>query len=96
MRMVLFKICGKLLLPCGIRSASLSFPFQRHSKFASVVTAYDIFLTFSREVDCIWKRKFSAVTLLFAVNRYAALGQAIVELISDTYVPSALLASTSP
>ena len=64
-----------------------------HSKLASVITAYDILLTFSREVDCIWKRKFGAITILFAVNRYGALGEAILEAILAVYVPSQRLAS---
>ncbi|KAH9936023.1 hypothetical protein B0H21DRAFT_64010 [Amylocystis lapponica] len=36
-----------------------------------VLYAYDYFLTFSREVELIWKRKFTGVTVLFILNRYA-------------------------
>ncbi|CAL1717054.1 unnamed protein product [Somion occarium] len=32
---------------------------------AAVIPSYDILLTFSREVDYIWKRRFSVVTVLF-------------------------------
>jgi len=35
---------------------------------------YDLLLTFSNEVKCIWRRKFALPTFLFAVNRYATLG----------------------
>ncbi|EPS96176.1 hypothetical protein FOMPIDRAFT_61838, partial [Fomitopsis schrenkii] len=31
---------------------------------------YDYALTFSREVRCIWRRKFTGATMLFLLNRY--------------------------
>lgn len=34
---------------------------------------YDIILTFDREVACIWKRKFSTVSVIFICMRYASL-----------------------
>ncbi|KAH9947290.1 hypothetical protein B0H21DRAFT_708591 [Amylocystis lapponica] len=42
---------------------------SRHQ--CAVLYAYDYFLTFSREVELIWKRKFTGVTVLFILNRYA-------------------------
>jgi len=35
-----------------------------------VILFYDNLLTFSREVDCVWRRKFSAVTVLYVMQRY--------------------------
>jgi len=44
--------------------------------FAStVIIAYDILLTFDREVVCIWKRRFSVVTVLFLFMRYGTLAE---------------------
>jgi len=37
------------------------------------ILVYDSLLTFSREVDCIWRRKFSAVTVLYVLQRYCLL-----------------------
>ncbi|TCD64590.1 hypothetical protein EIP91_003886 [Steccherinum ochraceum] len=34
------------------------------------LVAYDTLLTLSREVECIWKRKFSMVTALFVLQRW--------------------------
>ena len=34
---------------------------------------YDYVLTFSSEVQFIWRRKWSAATVLFVMNRYAIL-----------------------
>ena len=59
----------------------------------SVISAYDIALTFSREVAYVWRRKYSAVTILFAVNRYSTLGRAVLEIITSMYVPSSILVS---
>jgi len=47
------------------------------SNFCSVAATtllfYDYMLTFSRELRCIWGRKFSGATLLFFLNRYLTL-----------------------
>ncbi|KAH9937981.1 hypothetical protein B0H21DRAFT_53642 [Amylocystis lapponica] len=40
---------------------------------AVVLYAYDYLLTFSREVELIWRRKFTGVTVLFILNRYAGM-----------------------
>ncbi|CAL1714727.1 unnamed protein product [Somion occarium] len=53
---------------------------------SSVLVAFDIVLTFSREVECIWKRKWNAVTLLYIVNRYGALFDLMVGAIFTLYV----------
>ena len=35
--------------------------------------AYEYALTFSEEIDYIWRRKFSIVSLLFVVSRYCVI-----------------------
>ncbi|EMD34559.1 hypothetical protein CERSUDRAFT_75524 [Gelatoporia subvermispora B] len=44
---------------------------------------YDILTTLSDEVDYIWRRKFSSVTLLFLLNRHALLVLALLQVYSD-------------
>ncbi|TCD64583.1 hypothetical protein EIP91_003879 [Steccherinum ochraceum] len=40
-------------------------------QFAALcLVAYDTLLTFSREVECIWKRKLNAVTALYVLQRW--------------------------
>ncbi len=34
---------------------------------------HDYMATFPDEVKCIWQRKFTGATVLFSINRYAAL-----------------------
>jgi len=53
---------------------------------AIVIGSYDVLLTFSREVDCIWRRKFSAVTVLYVVNRYCRISVNILYLSSPLFV----------
>ncbi len=38
-----------------------------------VLTIYDHILTVSQEVEYVWRRKFTAATVLFLANRYLAL-----------------------
>jgi len=45
---------------------------------------YDTLLTFSREIDCIWKRKSGAVTLLFISQRYCMMFLTILRMIVPT------------
>ncbi|TCD63917.1 hypothetical protein EIP91_004764 [Steccherinum ochraceum] len=42
------------------------------------LAGYDILLTFSREVECIWRRKWSFVTILFVSQRYFVIFGAIL------------------
>ncbi|KAK7680832.1 hypothetical protein QCA50_016142 [Cerrena zonata] len=49
---------------------------QTIAKFGLAATsllAYDLFITFHREVTCIWKRQWSAVTFVYAAIRYCTL-----------------------
>ncbi len=39
---------------------------------------YEYGLTFHREVECVWRRKFSSVSLLFIVIRYSTLCYSIL------------------
>lgn len=55
---------------------------------------YEIFLTFEREIVCIWRRKFSAVTVLYACMRYALLIDKLIALVS-AITPEHLLVSTN-
>jgi len=56
----------------------------------AAVLFYDILLTYDREVICVWKRKFSAATVIFFCVRYATFACLIVNLVSD------LVPETSP
>jgi len=63
--------------------------FVRAMVFApAVILGYDTLLTFSREVDCIWNRKFSAVTVLYVLQRYTLLFCVILR----QYNPSTIIA----
>lgn len=50
---------------------------------------YDYFLTLPDEVRCVWKGKFTGVTVLFMINRYATIVYRtlmVIQLMSwDTY-----------
>lgn len=48
----------------------------------TVILAYDILLTLSQEVNCIWRRKFSAVTILYGVIRYGTLLQLVLQFLA--------------
>ena len=52
-----------------------------------VIVLYDTLLTFPREVECIWKRKWSAATALFLLNRYSAVVLSILDPFSATTLP---------
>ncbi|KAJ3513293.1 hypothetical protein NLJ89_g3023 [Agrocybe chaxingu] len=45
--------------------------------------AYDIFITFPQELERIWKRKISGVSVLYLINRYGNLLEFIVVLVVD-------------
>lgn len=47
----------------------------------TVLFVYDFILTFPQEIKCIWSRRFSGASLLFAVNRYAVLVNRLVRLV---------------
>lgn len=52
-----------------------------------VIQVYDILLTLSRELDCIWRRKITAVTVIYAVIRYGTLLQVSVQIVLNTWTP---------
>ncbi|KAL0947697.1 hypothetical protein HGRIS_013783 [Hohenbuehelia grisea] len=43
------------------------------SLVAFVILAYEHILTFGDEVEYVWKKRFTPLTLLFLLNRYFAL-----------------------
>ncbi|GJE85063.1 hypothetical protein PsYK624_011400 [Phanerochaete sordida] len=45
---------------------------------------YDYFLTLPQEVDCIWRKPFGGLSLLFYVNRYGALALRVLAVIQGT------------
>ena len=49
-----------------------------------VIVFYDTLLTLPREVECIWKRKWSAASALFLLNRYSAVVRSILDVFSGT------------
>ena len=49
-----------------------------------VIVLYDTLLTFPREVECIWKRKWSAASALFLLNRYSTVVLSILDVFSGT------------
>lgn len=48
---------------------------------ASVLFFYDYALTFPGEVNCIWQRRLSGITALFALTRYVVLLERVARLI---------------
>jgi len=45
---------------------------------STTVLIFDALITFDREIDRIWKRKFSGASLLFALNRYLYIASSIL------------------
>ena len=43
------------------------------------LVVYEYVITSRQEIDLIWKRKWSIVTLLFVLNRYVLVANAIVQ-----------------
>ncbi|EMD34554.1 hypothetical protein CERSUDRAFT_85956 [Gelatoporia subvermispora B] len=63
-----------------------------HSNYpaASTVVFYDYIINISREIEYIWKRPFSVVTVLFGINRFALLVWAVANMPLYSYHKSAL------
>lgn len=49
----------------------------------TVILSYDTLLTFSREVDCIWRRKLSVASTIYILQRYGALVVDVINLLAD-------------
>lgn len=47
-----------------------------------VLVAYDTLLTFSREVNCIWRQNLSSVTVLYVTQRYCKVGLYIMYIVT--------------
>lgn len=52
--------------------------------------AYDVTLTMSREVDCIWLRKISFATVLYVFQRYTTLLQHAIDTVFSLWVPGSV------
>ncbi|KAJ3476985.1 hypothetical protein NLI96_g10774 [Meripilus lineatus] len=50
--------------------------------FFKGLTTFDAMLTFSREVDCVWRRNFTFITILYLIQRYGLLVEHIFGLIN--------------
>ncbi|TCD66267.1 hypothetical protein EIP91_001596 [Steccherinum ochraceum] len=48
------------------------------------LVAYDTLLTFSREVECIWRKKLSFVTAIFVTQRWIMILDAIIDMQPNT------------
>ncbi|TCD65319.1 hypothetical protein EIP91_002805 [Steccherinum ochraceum] len=63
---------------------------------AIVIVTYDTLLTFSREVEYIWGRKFSVVTVIFFSQRWLMILYAAFFLLSPSLIPSCWEVSVLP
>lgn len=57
---------------------------------ALAVTMYDALLSFSRELQCIWQRKFSGVTALYVLIRYGTIIDLGLQVFVFFWLPSAV------
>lgn len=51
------------------------------------LSAYDTTLSLSREIDCIWRRRPSFVTLIYVSQRYGTLLKYILDAILEFWIP---------
>ena len=71
--------------------------FQRYEfnlTYLIALCAFDILLTFPREVKCIWQRPFSAISVIYPIIRYCPLGSAILRSIPIMWRSMDLVVST--
>ena len=47
---------------------------------------YDFLLSFPREVESIWRRKFGVITILYLVIRYGTLVEMSLNVLEGTYI----------
>ena len=59
------------------------------------VVTYDIMLTFSREVNCIWRRKWNLVTVVYVVCRYGTFLDLMLRTLGSFYIPDAVWVGVS-
>ncbi|TCD64402.1 hypothetical protein EIP91_004118 [Steccherinum ochraceum] len=63
------------------------FEFQLAYQGAALcLVVYDTLLTFSREVDCIWRREFGMVTIIFVLQRWALALDGLVLAVSTPHL----------
>lgn len=58
-----------------------------HGVHIQVIVLHDTSLTFSRELECIWKRQWSAATALFVLNRYSAVALSVFNIAEGNLLP---------
>ena len=65
-----YTIC--IFIPIGESASSYS-DCRKLIVSWTVILGTDAALCFDREVECIWKRRFSLITIVYAVQRYASI-----------------------
>ena len=76
-----------ILIGCQYRKPDMCSP--------SALSLYDIMLMFSKELRCIWKRKFGTGAILYLFIRYATFLNMFIQVLSDTpYSKTAIVSST--
>lgn len=67
-----------LVVPQEVRFVASLVPQVLNCCISSALVFFEYFITLRQEVDNVWRRKLSAASLLFILNRYAILGTAIL------------------
>ena len=57
------------------------------------VTTYDLSLSFSEEVRCIWKGKFGIGTILYLSIRYVSIMLVLLEILAVFTIPGSIIVS---
>ncbi|TCD61334.1 hypothetical protein EIP91_008577 [Steccherinum ochraceum] len=61
-------------------------PMDAYGYVALSLVVYDTLLTFSREVDGIWRRKWSVITMLFVLQRWVLIFDGVIQKLPTTRV----------
>lgn len=63
------------------RTSTSPSPELTDEGLVKALCCYEHLITFDEEVRCIWRRRISAATILFVVNRYAILALSAASII---------------
>ena len=74
--------------PPLVRTLASTMLVNTTSHFIKALLVYDISLTLSQEVNCIWNRQFGVVKVIYIVNRYGSLVNLVTSLVQDSLVPT--------
>lgn len=55
---------------CQVRTSFNDIAIAFMELYDAALVIYEYLITFCRELDVIWRRKFSGATVLFLLNRY--------------------------